>query len=134
AEETLESARMDRFVEQTVEILFVIASRTGDTFGVERFKEVVPGQSVEVFRVISEWIEMPDRAAVFRQPRRMDAGNLFQMRAQVVRVLTTTRGFLHQLVKLLHEDHGLELLHPVVAATSEKLLCAFEAPRGSSDV
>src|SRR5882762_6564737 len=64
AEETLESARIDRLVEQTVEILFVIAARTGDAFGVERFEELVAGQPVEMLRVVSEWIEMPDRPAV----------------------------------------------------------------------
>src|SRR5439155_10653901 len=103
AEETLESARVDRFVEQTIEILFVITARTGDAFGVERFDELVTGQSIELFRVVSEWIEMPDRAAVFRQPRRLDARNLFQVGAQVVRVLASARGFLQQLVKLLQE-------------------------------
>ena len=79
------------------------------------------GQSVEMLRVVSERIEMPDRPAVFRQTRRLDAGNLFQVGAQIVRVLAPARGFLHQLVELLHEDHGLELLHPVVAAAGEKL-------------
>src|SRR5439155_12464372 len=89
---------------------------------------------VEAVCVVSEWIEMPDRAAVCRQTRRLNAGNLFQVGAQVVRVLAPSRGFLHQLVELLHEDHRLKLLHPVIAATGEILLCAFEAPGGSSDV
>src|SRR5437867_3443074 len=77
---------------------------------------------------------MPDRAAVSGQTYRLDAGNLFQVGAQVVGVLTSSRSLLHQLVELLHEDHGLELLHPVVAAAREIRLCAFEASRGSSDV
>src|SRR5205809_776069 len=83
-----------------------------EAFGVERPNELVAGQPAEMFRVVSEWIEMPDRPAVFRQARRLDAGNLLQMGAQVVRVLTAARGFLHQLVELLHENHSLELLHP----------------------
>src|SRR5438034_4974557 len=87
-----------------------------------------------MLRVISKWIEMPDRPAVFRQPRRLDAGNLLQVDAQVVRVLASARGFLHQLVELLHKNHSLELLHPIVAAASEERLCALEAPGGASDV
>src|SRR2546422_1067859 len=74
------------------------------------------------------------RSAAFRQTCRLDTGNLFQVGAQVVRVRTSARGFLHQLVELLHEDHRLELLHPVVAATGEERLRAFEAPRGTPDV
>ena len=56
------------------------------------------------------------------------------MDAQVVRVLASARGFLHQLVELLHKNHSLELLHPIVAAASEERLCALEAPGGASDV
>src|SRR5439155_14343522 len=134
AEKTLESARVDRLVEQAVKILFVIAARTGDAFGVERLKEPVARQPVEMRRVVSEWIEMPDRPAVFGQPHRPDAGNLFQVCAQVVRVLTPAFGFPHQLVELLQENHGLELLHPIVASAGEKRLRAFEVPGGASDV
>src|SRR5207247_6561879 len=82
----------------------------------------------------SEWIKVPDRAAVFRQTRWLDAGNLFQMDAQVVCVFTPARRFLHELLELLHEDHGLELLHAIVAATGKIRLGAFEASRGVSDV
>src|SRR5205807_2557784 len=134
AKETLEPARVDRLVEQTVEILFVITARTRDALGVERFEELVASQTVEVVCVVSEWIEMPDRGAVLRQTRRLDAGNLFQVAAQVVRVLAPARGFLNQLVELLHADDGLELLHPVIAATGEILLCASKAARGTSHV
>src|SRR6266700_3308806 len=63
----LESARVDRFIEQAVEILFVIAARAGNAFGVECFEELLAGQPVEMLRVVSEWVEMPDRPAVFRQ-------------------------------------------------------------------
>jgi hypothetical protein len=77
---------------------------------------------------------MPDRPAVFRQPRRPNAGNAAQVSAQVVRILTPSRRFLHQLVELLHQDHGLKLLHPVVAAAGEELPFALEAPAGASDV
>src|SRR6185503_1072235 len=114
--------------------LFVITARTGDAFGAERFKEMVAGQPAEMRRVVSEWIEMPDRPAVFRQPRRLNAGNLTQLAAQVVRVFTTARRFAHQLVELLHEDHRLELLHSVVAAAGEIRLGALKTPRGASDV
>src|SRR5207244_9032033 len=134
AEKALESARVDRLVQQAVKILFVIAARTGDAFGVERLKELVAGQPAEMLRVVSEGIEMPDRPAVFRQPRRLDAGNLLEVGAQVVRVLTSARGFMHQLVELLHENHGLELLHPIVAATGKVRLCTLEGPGGASNV
>src|SRR5207244_8740928 len=95
AEEALESARGDRLVEQAVEVLLVIAARTGNAFGVERLKELVAGQPAEMLRVVSEWIEMPDRPAAFRQPRRLDAGNLLQVCGQVIRVLTSARCFPH---------------------------------------
>src|SRR6184192_297167 len=87
-----------------------------------------------MIRVVPEWIEVPDGPAAFGQPRRMDAGNLFQVCAQVVRVLASARGFLHQLVELLHKNHSLELLHPIVAAASEERLRALEAPGGAPDV
>jgi len=65
-EETLESARVDRLVEQAVKILFVIAARTGDSFGIQRLEEFITGESMEMFRVISEWIieREADNAAV----------------------------------------------------------------------
>src|SRR5882672_5284277 len=69
AEETLVSARVNRFVKKTVEVLFVIAAPARDAFGIERFEELVASQAVESLRIISEWIEMPDRSAVFRQTR-----------------------------------------------------------------
>ena len=68
AKETLEPARVDRLVEQTVEILFVITARTRDAFGVERFEELVASQTVEVVCVVSEWIEMPDRCLAANAP------------------------------------------------------------------
>src|SRR5262249_4179159 len=112
----------------------MITARTGNAFGVERLKEFVPAQTTEVLGVISDRVEMPDRAAVLRQTRRLEAGDFFQMRAQVVRVLAAARGFLDQLVKLLQEHHSLELLHAVVAAPGEKWLGPLKVARGSPDV
>ena len=60
--------------------------------------------------------------------------NLFQVGAQVVRISPAASRFAHELVDLLHQNHGLELLHSVVAAASEELLLAPEASGGSPDV
>ena len=54
AEEALESARGDRFVEKAVEILLMIDARRGDVFGVERLEELVAGQPAEMRRIVTE--------------------------------------------------------------------------------
>lgn len=59
---------------------------------------------------------MPNGLAVFRQACGLDAGNLFQLGAQVVGVFPAACRFAHELVDLLHQNHGLKLLHSVVAA------------------
>src|SRR5207249_3064448 len=91
-----------------------------------RFNDVIHVPAVGQQQILGQ----PDR----RRADLLVAGNLFQVGAQVVRVLAPARGFLNQLVELLHEDHGLELLHPVIAATGEILLCASKAARGTSYV
>ncbi len=49
---------------------------TRNTFGAKRLDELPARQAVEPRCVVSEWVEMPNRPAVFRQTYRFDAGNL----------------------------------------------------------
>src|SRR5213593_2391703 len=77
---------------------------------------------------------MPDGPAVSGHTHRLNTGNLLEAAAQIVGVLAPARGFLHQLVELLHENDGLELLHPEVSAASEIRFVTLEAPEGTATV
>jgi len=109
----------DRLVEQAVVILLVVNTPARDTFGRHRPAKLVAGQAVELGRVIAERVEVPHRPAVLGQPHRRDAGDLPEVRAQIIGIGAADRGFLHEFVELLHEEDRLRLGHPVVAAAGK---------------
>src|SRR5262249_24569924 len=84
--------------------------------------------------VVSERVEMPDSLAVFGQACRLDAGDLLHGGGQPRRVFAAPPGLLAQLVELLQEHDGLEMLHPGVAAAREIGKCSLETTVRASTV
>ncbi len=129
AEKALEAARVYCFVEQTVEVLFVIPGAAWNAFGVERSDEFVVAQPVELVCVVAERVEMPDWIAVFGEANCLDARDGFEAFGEMLGVGAADFCFLDELVELLHEDDGLELLHSVIAAAGEIGSGAFEVAK-----
>jgi hypothetical protein len=101
-EEAFKPARLDRFIEQAIEVLFLVTARAGDPFRTKGVGELVAGQTMKLLRVIPEWIKMPDGPGVFGQTHRLNTRDLLQLGAEVIGVLTAPGSFLDQFFKLLH--------------------------------
>ena len=78
AEEAREPARRDRFVQEPVEVLLLVAGRAGNPLGAHRFEERLAGQPLERVRVVPERVQVPDGPTILRQAHRPDAGDLRQ--------------------------------------------------------
>ena len=117
--ETFVTTGGDRFVEQPFVVLFPIDSAAGNSLGRHRPHELIAGQTVEMGGIVAEGIEMPDRPAVVREPHRGDAGNVREVRGEVIGTASTEFGFLDEFIELESEKDCLGLGHPVIVAAGE---------------
>lgn len=134
AEKPFEAARVDCFVEQTVEVLFVISGAAWHAFGVEGSDEFVAAEPVELVGVVAERVEVPDWLAVCWEADCLDARDGFESFSEMLGVGAADFSFLDEFIELLHEDDGLELLHAVVAAAREIRSGAFEVAVGPAAI